>query len=100
MNPCQEHQEQIHLLIDGELPRHQQPAVLQHIQSCAGCRQLHDGLRQTREALAELESHTDDEGLLVVDRPHRALKGLTFSVRGNPSEHATRRLHEIRGNVS
>ena len=53
-----------------------------------------------REALVELESHVDDDGMLVVTRPHRALKGLEFCARGEPSPQATRRFGEIRANLA
>ena len=50
-------------------------------------------------ALAHLESKVDEGGSLVVEQPHRALKGLRFCAKGEPSAHATRRLHEIRANL-
>ncbi len=52
------------------------------------------------EAVDRLESKVREPGSLVVERPHRALKGLRFCARGEPSSRATRRLHEIRQNLS
>jgi hypothetical protein len=52
------------------------------------------------DVLHELESKLGEHGSLVVERPHRALKGLRFCTRGEPSIQATRRLLEIRQNRS
>ncbi|MEN8374798.1 MAG: prenyltransferase [Gemmatimonadota bacterium] len=48
-----------------------------------------------RSALAELSSRLDAEGRIVVERPHRGLKGLAFCEKGAPSAVATRRYLEI-----
>lgn len=53
-----------------------------------------------REALAELASKLDEEGRVVVERPHRGLKGLDFRAKGEPSIPATRRFAEITANVA
>lgn len=53
-----------------------------------------------RAALATLEARLDDTGRVVVERPHRDLKGLRFCARGQPSELATRRYREIRRNLA
>ncbi|MCY3842293.1 MAG: prenyltransferase [Acidobacteria bacterium] len=50
-------------------------------------------------ALATLEARLDGEGRVVVERPHRDLKGLGFCARGRPSGPATRRYREIRRNL-
>ncbi len=49
-------------------------------------------------ALASLESKLDD-GKIVVERPHRGLRGLSFCARGLPSKPATTRYREIVKNV-
>lgn len=51
------------------------------------------------DALGELESKVEHDSL-VVEAPHRNLKGLSFCARGAPSERATRRLREIRENLT
>ncbi len=51
------------------------------------------------EARAELEKHLDERGRLVVDAPHRALKGFTSFAKGAPSAPATKRWREITRNV-
>lgn len=51
------------------------------------------------DAVARLESKVDGDGSLIVERPHRALKGLIFCAKGEPSIHATRRLREMRQNL-
>jgi hypothetical protein len=51
-------------------------------------------------ARADLESRLDESGRIVVESRHRGLKGLEFSTHGRPSEAATRRLAEIRENLS
>jgi hypothetical protein len=52
------------------------------------------------DALEHLESKVDADGALVVERPHRRLKGLHFCARGRPSTAATRRLLEVRRNLA
>ncbi len=52
------------------------------------------------DALDGLESKVSEHGSLVVERPHRALRGLRFCARGEPSNQATRRLLEIKQNLS
>ena len=47
------------------------------------------------EALAVLEAKLDGEGRMVVESPHRGLKGLSFCARGEPSGPATGRYREI-----
>jgi len=42
-----------------------------------------------RDALAVLESKLDEDRCVVVERPHRALKMMTFCTRGQPSDSAT-----------
>lgn len=51
-------------------------------------------------AFAALKSKLNEEGELIVERPHRRLKGLSFCARGKPSLLATRRFSEIRQNLS
>lgn len=53
-----------------------------------------------REALDALESKLDDEGRMIVERPHRSLKGLEFCAKGEPSELATGRFAEIEANLA
>lgn len=50
-------------------------------------------------ALAELESKLDENGKVVVERPHRNLAKLDFCARGRPSAAATERFAEIRANL-
>lgn len=50
-------------------------------------------------AHAALASKVDAEGELVVERPHRGLKGLAFCAKGKPSTVATGRWAEIQANV-
>lgn len=52
-----------------------------------------------REALNAFEAMLDDDGCVVVERPHRGLKELTFCAKGQASRLATARYHELRGNV-
>ena len=56
--------------------------------------------RRFREALEALEERLDEDGRVVVERPHRALKGLRFCAGGEPSDVATSRYREIAANVS
>jgi len=51
------------------------------------------------EALATLEDKLDGDGRVIVERPHRGLKGLAFCARDRPSETATQRHREIRDNL-
>ncbi len=51
------------------------------------------------EALQTLEAKLDDAGHMVVERPHRALKGLSFCEKGKPSTLATARYKEIIDNT-
>jgi hypothetical protein len=51
-------------------------------------------------ALAALESKLTDQGEVVVERPHRGLKGLELCAKGRPSVLATRRYREIRQNLA
>lgn len=53
-----------------------------------------------REAARALESKLDEDGRLVVERPHRGLKGLSFCRKGEPSDLATARYREIRENLA
>ncbi len=53
-----------------------------------------------REALATLEAGLDEHGAVIVQRPHRGLKGLQFCAKGEPSIPATLRLNEIRQNLA
>jgi hypothetical protein len=48
-----------------------------------------------REALGLLESRRVD-GKIIVERPHRSLKGLEFCAKGRPSDLASKRYNEIR----
>ena len=52
-----------------------------------------------RDALKALESKLDESGRVVVERPHRALKGFDFCKKGRPSDLATARYKEILGNL-
>lgn len=62
------------------------------------------GLAQQDErfcsAVAVLESKLDGDGQLVVERPHRGLKELTFCAKGEPSLLAAARYREIGHNLS
>jgi len=51
-------------------------------------------------AVAALESKLNADGQIVVESPHRALKGLVFCAKGRPSDAATRRYREIVTNLS
>ncbi len=51
-------------------------------------------------AVAALEAKLDLDGQLVVERPHRGLKRLTFCETGEPSSLATERYREIGHNLS
>ena len=53
-----------------------------------------------RDALLALEAKLDDAGHIVVERPHRALKGLGFCEKGKPSALATVRYKEIADNLA
>ena len=55
-----------------------------------------DRLHQAASALA---SRLDTDGQLVVEAPHRGLKGLHFCRRGDPSELATARYREVIANM-
>lgn len=50
-------------------------------------------------ALSVLRDHLDGEERMVVDHPHRGLRGLTFCAKGKPSTLATRRFREICDNL-
>jgi hypothetical protein len=50
-------------------------------------------------ALAALESKLNEEGQIIVERPHRGLKGLRFCAKAQPSDLATERYREIRQNL-
>ena len=51
-------------------------------------------------ALATLDATLDEAGQVIVDRPHRGLKGLKFCARGQPSDLATKRYREIPKNLT
>lgn len=53
-----------------------------------------------RAAAKALASKVDAEGIMIVEQPHRGLKGLTFCQRGRPSVLATRRHAEILTNLA
>ena len=50
-------------------------------------------------ALATLTGKLNEAGEVVVERPHRSLKGLDFCAKGEPSVLATRRYKEIQQNL-
>lgn len=52
------------------------------------------------EALAVLAAKLDDQGRVIVERPHRRLKDLRFCRKGEPSPEATGRFQEITRNVA
>ncbi len=52
-----------------------------------------------KAALDVLESKLDDDGRIVVENPHRGLRGLQFCEKGAPSTQATVRYREIRRNL-
>lgn len=52
-----------------------------------------------QEALALLDATRDARGRVIVERPHRALTGLEFCRKGEPSTCATRRFCEIVKNL-
>ena len=56
--------------------------------------------RRFQAALAALESRLTAKGEVVVERPHRGLKGLEFCAKGRPSAPATARYREIRRNLA
>ena len=47
-----------------------------------------------------LDSKLSEDGWLIVERPHRGLKGLEISAKGRPWGLATARYHEIRRNLA
>lgn len=53
-----------------------------------------------REAAAALAARLDDAGRVIVEAPHRGLKGLSFCRRGELSELATLRYREIVANMA
>jgi hypothetical protein len=55
--------------------------------------------RRFRDALETLEGKLDDQGRVVVERPHRGLKGLSFCRKGQASDVATKRYREIVANL-
>jgi len=52
-----------------------------------------------QQAFAALCSKLDEEGRIVVERPHRSLGKLNFCAKGRGSDAATRRLIEIQNNL-
>lgn len=52
------------------------------------------------DAYGVLRETLDDQGRVVVEHRHRALKRLDFCARGEPSKAATRRLREIEDNLA
>lgn len=52
-----------------------------------------------REALGVLAEKLDEQGKLIVERPHRKLAQMDFCRKGQPSELATKRYREIVANV-
>ena len=57
------------------------------------------GDRRFLAALAALDAKRDEAGRIVVERPHRALKGLEFCTKGRPSAPITARYREISRNL-
>jgi len=55
--------------------------------------------KRFKEAVSVLQSKLNKEGQIVVERPHRSLKGLEFCEKGRPSEPATLRYHEVLTNI-
>lgn len=51
------------------------------------------------EALRALQSKLDEQGRIVVERPHRDLASLSFCGKGRPSELATARYREVLENL-
>ena len=51
-------------------------------------------------AFATLQSKMNEKRQIIVERPHRGLKGLEFCEKSRPSELATRRYREICRNLS
>ncbi len=51
------------------------------------------------EALRALQSKLDEQGRIVVERPHRDLASLSFCAKGRPSELATARYREVLENL-
>ena len=58
------------------------------------------GDERFRAALGVLESKLGENEEIVVERPHRGLKGLELSARGLPSAPATNRYREIQHNLA
>ena len=50
-------------------------------------------------ALKALSAKLDESGRVIVERPHRALKGLSFCLKGKASDLATARYEEILDNL-
>lgn len=55
--------------------------------------------KRLTEALTDLQSKLNKEGQIVVERPHRSLKGLAFCEKDRTSETATLRYREILTNL-
>lgn len=55
--------------------------------------------REDIGALVVLDEKADAEGRIMVESPHRALKGLRFCAKGEPSAAATRRNREMRAKL-
>jgi hypothetical protein len=53
-----------------------------------------------KAALNTLESKLTEDGLVIVERPHRGLKDLRFCAKGQPSPLATARYQEITANFA
>lgn len=51
-------------------------------------------------AVSTLKAKLNQDGYLVVERPHRGLKELDFCAKGEPSELATQRYAELRQNLA
>jgi hypothetical protein len=56
--------------------------------------------KRFKAALAALESKLTEKGEVIVERPHRGLKGLEFCAKGQPSALATARYREIQQNLA
>ena len=52
------------------------------------------------DAASILASKLDADGRVIVERPHRGLRGLEFCAKGKASELATRRYRELRENLN
>ena len=56
MKPCEDYQELISRLLDGDLSEEEQSSVERHIASCPDCRAMYDAFSSLSAALREAGS--------------------------------------------